>query len=187
MLARKRCLMLVSAMVAAILLTAGLAVAQALITDFTGNAWMIAPPSNGDVNCIGGTPTGGWPVCTPGSKIQIRGMILTYRQVARKPDGSPEPRMTGIRTINYNFKGTGGDSKSHAWGTWRIVLDGGLGEWEGTFTGFGGAVPNQGQIVGHGTEGQVEGLQLRAAYSYQTGFPGLETIEGFILNPGGQK
>lgn len=168
----------------AISLGAGLVFAKVTITDFAGTAWLIAPPSGGDLNCIGGSPTGAWPPCTAGAKAQLRGMVLTYRQEARKADGSPEPMLTGIRTIVFNYTGQTSDGKNHTWGTWRVVLDGGRGEWEGTFTGFGGDRPIQGQIVGHGTDGEVEGMQLRSVYSYEV-FPGLETLSGFILDPEG--
>jgi hypothetical protein len=170
-----------------ILLGAGLAMANVELMEFSGVAWMAAPPTGGDVKCIGGTPTGTWPPCTPeNSKAQIRGMILTYRQVCRNADGTVNPLVTGTRTIVFNFTGGGVDRRNHAWGTWRLVLDGGIGESEGTFTGFGGNVPNQGQIVGHGTEGEVEGIQLRATYTYDQ-FPGLETLTGYLLDPRGSR
>ena len=86
------------------------------------------------------------------------------------------------------------EGRGIVWGTWRVVLDGGIGEWEGTFTGsaqewFGAA---EAQVVGRGTEGVVEGMQLRLLLSYEhfpmdpgTGLPGLEMITGYRLDPKG--
>ena len=82
------------------------------------------------------------------------------------------------------------------WGTWVVVLDGGRGEWQGTFSGtaygwFGAA---DGDVVGHGTEGEVDGMQLRLVFAYET-FPinqttlqpGVETDTGYRLDPKGEK
>jgi hypothetical protein len=74
------------------------------------------------------------------------------------------------------------------WGTWRVVLDGGRGEWEGTYTGFGHGwfSAADGNVVGHGTEGEVEGMELRLVFSYDT-FPGVETDTGYRFDPKGAK
>lgn len=180
---------IIAVAVIAILLGAGLAAAKATFTPVSATAWIIAPGSGGEVKCLGGTPTGTWPDCTPGSKVQIRGRNLMFRQL------SVDPLLAGIRTVvfNANFDENG---RGHAWGTWRLVLDGGKGEWEGIFTGFGygwfGAA--DGNIVGHGTEGEVDGMELRAVFSYDTfpvnpatGQPGLETDTGYRIDPKGGK
>ncbi len=81
------------------------------------------------------------------------------------------------------------------WGTWKVVADSGA-EWEGTFEGtedswFGAATGN---IVGRGTVGAAEGMQLRFVYSYEhfpidlaTGNPGVETISGFRIETNAKK
>ncbi len=78
-------------------------------------------------------------------------------------------------------------------GTLRIVLDNGVGEWEGTHTGFtrGWFGPLEVQAVACGSEGQVDGMQLRMVASYETwpldpttGRFGLETDTGYRFDPG---
>ena len=178
-----------------ILLATGLVVAQADFVPLNGIAYIVAPPQGGEVRCIGGSPVASWPPCTTGSIAQIRGRNLTYRQEFVKPDGSVETLHTGLRTVVLNafFDEIG---RGRVWGTWKVVLDAGLGEWEGTFTGsaavwFGPATI---QIIGHGTAGAVDRMQLRVTISYDTfpidpstGLPALETISGFRLEPGSTK
>ena len=183
MFAKKRGMILISTVVAAILLGAGLAVAKATFTEFSGYAYMSAAPSGGDLKCIGGTPMppGSWPPCTAGSRAQIRGLNLTYRQE------SPDPLHRGIReaVLNMNFDENG---RARSWGTWRLVLDDGKGTWEGTFTGSseGWFGAGETQILGHGTEGEVDGMQLRGVVSNEV-FPGPDTFSGFRLDPKGSK
>ncbi len=176
---------------AIVLFAAGLAATKAKFTPVSGTAWMIAPSSGAEVKCHGGTPTGTWPPCSPGSAGEIRGMNLTYYQQFRKADGSLDPLHTGLRTLvfNANFDENGG---GHGWGTWHVVLDGGIGEWEGTYNGFATVWfgPADGEIVGRGTQGVVEGMLVKFAFSYETfprdpatGLPGLETITGYRLEP----
>lgn len=173
----------------AILLGACFAAARVTFTPVSATAWLIAPASGGEVKCLGGTPTGAWPPCTPGSKAQIRGRNLDFRQV------SADSLLTGNRVLVFNAN-LDENGRGNAWGTWRLVLDGGRGEWEGTFTGFGygwfGAA--DGHIVGHGTQGEVDGTELRAVFSYETfpfdpatGQPGLETDTGYRFDPKGDK
>ena len=163
----------------AILLGVGLATAKIIFTPVSATAWLIPNPKPGaELKCIGGTPTGVWPPCTPGSKVQIREGNETSRQV------SSDPLLTGIRTFifNANFDETG---RGHMWGTWRLVLDGGIGEWEGTFTGFayGWLGAAEGNVVGHGTQGEVDGMELRVLFSHAI-FPiGPETDTGYRFDP----
>ena len=173
----------IACFVFAILLGAGPAAAQVTFTPVSATAWVIAPGSGGEVKCLGGTPTGTFPPCTPGSKVQIRGSNETFRMV------SPDPLCTGIRTFvfNANFDETG---RGPFWGTWRLVLDGGRGEWAGTYTGFvyGWFGAADGHVVGHGTQGEVDGMELRVVFSFDTLFPfGLETDTGYRFDPKGSK
>ena len=179
----------VAAAAMAILVGAGLAAAKATFTTVSITAWATAPSSGGEVKCIGGTTTGTWPPCTPGGKYQARGRVSTIRQV------SPDPLHTGNRTLVFNVN-LDENGRGHMWGTWIVVLDGGRGEWQGTFTGtaygwFGAA---DGDVVGHGTEGAVDGMELRLFFSYETfpinpatGLPGIETDTGYRLEPKGEK
>jgi len=179
----------------AVLLSAGLVAGKATFTPISGRAWLIALPAGGEVKCFTGTQTGTWPPCTLGTKSQIRGMNLRYRQEFQKADGSVDPLHTGIRTLIFNAN-LDENGRGNAWGTWRVVLDGGRGEWEGTFTGsgFGWFGAADGDVVGHGTEGEVDGMQVRLFFSYEafpvnpaTGQPGLETDTGYRLDPNGGK
>ena len=183
MFTKKRWMILISTAVAVILLGAGLAVAKATFTEFSGYAYMIAAPSGGDLKCIGGTPmpAGSWPPCTAGSRTQIRGLNLTYRQE------SPDPLHKGIRGVVLNMN-QDENGRGHSWGTWSLVLDAGKGMWEGTFSGSatGWFRAAETQIVGHGTEGEVDGMQLRGVVSNVV-FPGPDTFSGSRLDPKGSK
>jgi len=48
------------------------------------------------------------------------------------------------------------------------------------------AAAADGDVVGHGTEGEVNGMQLRLFFSYET-FPGVETDRGYRFDPEGGK
>ena len=178
----RRTLVVIAAAAIAILIGAGLAAAKATFTPVSITAWQTAPPSGGDLRCIGGTATGTWPPCSAGGMYQSRRHVLTLRQV------SPDPLHTGNRTVvsNMNLDENG---RGHMWGTWVVVLDDGRGQLEGTFTGsaygwFGAA---EGEVVGHGTAGEVDGMQLRLFFSYSA-FPfGIETDTGYRLDPKGEK
>jgi hypothetical protein len=93
-----------------ILLGAALAAAKVAFTPVSATAFIIAPGSDGEVKCLGGTLTGTFTPCTPGSKVQFRGTNETFRM-----EGS-DPLLTGIRTFvfNANFDETG---RGHIWGT----------------------------------------------------------------------
>jgi hypothetical protein len=161
----------------AMLLSAGLAAAQATFTPISATASPLGPLDPGKVKCFDATPTRAWPPCGLGNKAQIRGRILMFHQVG-------DHGLTGNRTLefNANFDENG---RGHAWGTWHFVAEDGISEMEGTYTGstteyFGAS---DGQIVGHGTEGDLEGLELRAIYSYQVFPGGAETVSGNLLEP----
>jgi hypothetical protein len=179
-----------AAVAGAILTVAALAVAKTTFAPIAGTAIQIAPPERVETNCIGGAPTGIWPPCTPGSKSQIRGWNLIYRTDFRNPDGTPDPSLTGTRYLVFNAS-LDENGNGHFWGTFRVVLDAGLGEWEAAYTGFahGWFGAAEVQAVGHGTQGQVDGMELRAVGSYETwpvdgkGHPGLETDTGYRFSP----
>ncbi len=188
MTARDRRVAVIPAAAITILLVATLAAAKTTFTPIAGTVSQIAPPERVETNCIAGTQTGFWPPCTPGSKSQIRGWKLIYRQEFRNPDGTPDHFHTGTRYQVFN--GTLDENgNGHVWGTFRVVLDGGVGEWEGIYTGFAhggwfGALEST--SVGHGTQGQVDGMEVRAVASYETWPGGLETDTGYRFMPGGK-
>ncbi len=190
MTVRSRRIATIAAVAIAVLMTAAPAAAKTTFTLVAGTAIQIAPPERVETNCIGGTPTGIWPPCTPGSKTQIRGWNVLYRLDFRSPDGTTDDLLTGTRYLVFNasLDETG---NGHFWGTFRIVLDGGLGEWEAAYTGFahGWFGAAEVQAVGHGTLGQVDGMELRVVASYETwpveptGLPSLETDTGYRFSP----
>jgi len=175
--------------VAVMILLAGLAAAKATFTQVSIKARATAPSSGGELRCLGGTATGAWPPCTPGSKSQLRGVVTTFRQV------SSDPLHTGTRTLVTNAS-LDESGRGHIWGTWVVTLDDGRGQWEGIFTGstFGWFGAAGGEVVGHGCEGEVDGMQLKLFFSYEnfpidpaTGQPGIETDTGYRLDPRGAR
>jgi len=170
---------------AIVVLLCGAAVAaqRATFTPISGIAFLIAPPSDGTIRCIGGAPAPGWPPCTPGSKVQVRGLVLTYRTVGSGPDGY---LFTGIRTLVFNYEHVVQNQDSRVWGTFRLELDGGRGVWEGTFSGSAA-----GTVIGHGTEGEVEGMQFIGTYSHPGGFPPTaefpEEFSGYVIDTNAKK
>lgn len=191
---RNRRIVGITVVAVATLLVAALAVAKTTFTPVATTAVQIAPATGGELNCIGGTATGTWPPCSPGSKSQIRGSNVISRLTSHKPDGTPDPLNTGTRFLVFNAT-LDENGNGHVWGTWRFVLDSGLGEWEGTYTGFahGWFGASNADVVGHGTAGQVDGMELRLVSSYETfpvdpktGLPGVETDTGYRFDPGGK-
>jgi hypothetical protein len=177
----------------AVLFGAAVLPATTTITPVSAISWQEADPQGGELNCIGGKPTGTQPPCSPGSKTQLRGIKLTYRQVAATPEGNVEVLHTGARTVvlnaNYDENGRG-----TIWGTWHLVLDSGIGEWDGVFTGFvyGWLGLAEGEILGYGTAGQVEGLSLRAIFTQEaldptSGKPAVQVVTGSRVDPGVSK
>jgi hypothetical protein len=179
----------------AISLAVALAAAKTVFTPVTATALQVAPPDRVETNCIGGSPTGIWPPCTPGSKSEIRNWNLVYRVNSQKSDGTPDPYSTGTRYQVFNAT-LDENGNGHVWGTFRFVLDAGAGEWDGVYTGFthGWFGALNADAVGHGSQGQVDGMQLKTVVSYErwpvnpsTGSPGLETDTGYRFDPGGGK
>lgn len=155
--------------------------AEPTITAIAGFAWFDQPPQGGTLKCIGGTPTGSWPPCTPGSKAQLRNVNMHSVQVV-----PGVPHLSGTRTLvfNANFDASG---KGHAWGSWRAEhANGGVSE--GTFTAFptGWGGPNVGRAVGRHTEGPLEGALIFLTISYEQFPNGVETLEGYLLDPKGR-
>jgi hypothetical protein len=167
--------------VAVLICAAVVAAQRATFIPVSGIAFLIAPPSGGTVRCNGGEPAPGWPPCTPGSKTQVRGLVLTYRTIAYKADGSRDPLFTGTRTLVFNYEHVVDGHDSRVWGTFRVVLDGDAGVWEGTFSGS-----LAGTVIGHGTEGVVEGMHFVGSYSHPGAFPPTpgspEQFSGYVID-----
>lgn len=109
----------------------------------------------GGVNCIGGEPTGEWPVCSSGStRSVIRGILLGHYQT------SFDSPFSGFRVtvLNANLDREG---RGPMWGTWRLELEGDAGISEGTYTGSMDPTSIRWHAVGYGTEGSVEGINSR--------------------------
>ena len=186
------------------LLPASYMLGRVIFTEFTGTEMAAGPPSDfGTVSCPGGQPTGLWPTkpgefpmgppCTPGSRVHIRGMKLSYYVQ------SADPRITGAQdlVINGNFDGwraaTVGGGSGHMWGTIRLELQNGgvkTGEvWEGTVNGTrtvsGDTVQSTFHDVAHGSGGRLEGLQADWHVTLNP-ISGLGECQGRILDPGGK-
>jgi hypothetical protein len=113
----------------------------------------------GTATCVGGTPTGWFPPCTPGTHVSIWRRFVGP-VVFDTVTGDAAPYFTGAWTIrgSCNLKE---NLVGPCWGTFAgDALDG---KWEGTwngkldFTSFGGEL----SFAGHGTGGSVDGLQMR--------------------------
>lgn len=186
------------------LLPAGYTLVRAIFTEFTGTEIAAGPPIDfGMVNCPGGQPTGLWPTkpgefptgppCTPGSRVHVRGMKLSYYVQ------TTDPRIAGAQEIvlNGNFDGwrdaTGDPGSGHMWGTIRLELqDNGVktGEvWEGTVNGTrtvtANAVESTFHDVAHGSGGELEGLQADWQVTLNP-ISGVGECKGRILDPGGK-
>lgn len=154
---------------------AGWVAARATVTEFGGEATLIAlDPSAAEVKCFSGTPTGTFPPCTVG-KARVRGLVLISTQTAT------DPRVEGIRTtiLNANLDDEG---KGPVWGTWHLETP--TGDIEGTYSGaiLGYAVGGQVRGEGHGSGGLVEGLRVKPMDTFDPYFN--EEISGFLLEPG---
>lgn len=129
-------------------------------TQLASGGFFIGLSEPGTANCVGGTPSGlFFPPCSPGTKVTIwRNFVglLPFGNVtgeaARFFSGAWVSR--GSCNLDENLAGP-------CWGTFEgDALDG---KWEGTWNGkldfsrFGGNL----SLVGHGSGGSVEGLQMR--------------------------
>jgi hypothetical protein len=187
-----------------VFLAAGYMLGKAIFTEFTGTEMAAGPPSDfGTVSCPGGQPTGLWPTqpgqfpmgppCTPGSRVHIRGMKLSY--IVQTTD----ERLAGAQDImiNANFDGwrpaTGDPGSGHMWGTIRLELvknGAKTGEvWEGTTNGTrevtDDVVRSFFHDVAHGSGGRLEGLQADWHVTLNP-VSGVGECQGRILNPGGK-
>lgn len=157
------------------LLLAAWAAAKVSVTEFSGDGTLIGlDPTAAEVKCFSGTPTGAYPPCSSG-KARIRGLRLISLQTAT------DPRVGGVRTTVFNAN-LDAEGSGPVWGTWKLESPGG--DFEGTYTGaLGGyAVGGHVRVVGHGSEGLVEGLQVRALDAIDPLFN--EEITGFLLDAG---
>ncbi len=140
--------------------------------------------SPGSVICPGGfEPTGNiiFP-CPPGSRTTLRGLTVMARVTGNGENGQ---LMTGWNLIeenaNYDANLTG-----RLWGKFTLTLDAG-GVWEGVFTGvrtFENGQPKETfRIVGHGSGGLVDGMQLKMTMvnTFPTPFTIAGAIQGTIL------
>lgn len=161
----------------ALLVFVGLAAAQATITWVKGQEIPVQLVNPGEVKCNQGTPTGNpFMPCPPGTSGTLRGQ----ERIAREE--TTDSRLNGLNyvTANANMHPNGNVS---VWGTFRIVVTEG-GEWEGVWEGRqladGSATY---QATGHGSGGNIEGLQLLWYGVYQPGNP-IGDAEARILTPG---
>jgi hypothetical protein len=180
---------LILAAISLALLAGTPAYSKATFTPIEGVAYMMGLPTGGTVKCIGGEPTGFWPPCTPGSKAQLRNVVVEFEQYV-----PAYPALNGPRTciLNANFDASG---KGHAWGTWRAEhADGSISE--GVFTNSitGWFAPAVGKALGRVTEGPLDGLHVFLTLTYDY-FPvnpkdpqsSPEKMDGYLLDPKGGK
>ncbi len=174
-----------------------LAAAQAVTTQLTatdvfdplgllGNGPVGAILSYGTLTCPGTQPTGNlMQPCPPGSRIMLHGITWKSRVI------SQDPLLTGWFFAEGNFE-LDDNAAGRMAGSFRIELDSG-GIWEGSWTGEKSKVENavawilRGRYVGHGTSGNVDGMQLRitdvATIFTPLGFVWVGAIDGQVLAP----
>ncbi len=179
------------------LLLPTLATAQAVTTQLTatdvfdpfgflGNGPVGAILNYGTLTCPGTQPTGNpMQSCPPGNRIKLHGIAWKSRVI------SQDPLLTGWFFAEGNFE-LDDNAAGRMAGTFRIELDSG-GVWEGSWTGEKSKVENavawilRVRIVGHGTSGNVDGMQLRytevATIFTPFGFVWVGAIDGQILAP----
>ncbi len=164
--------------------------AQAIFTDVSGTAGPDAFKALGTVECPGGSPTGLFPFgppCTPGSRVNIRGLVVQSEWVAT------DSRVTGVFTnvFSGNFDGwtQWGPGSGPVRGACSLAVAGG-GLWRGTAQGYrtvnADGVSVAFHIVMHGTGGTVEGLQLELDLIATPPAAMGETFTGRILTSGGK-
>lgn len=176
-------------LLAIVLLSASFMPGQAIFTRFTGNQ---VPPTMfldfGTYLCPGGDPAGPYPPqppCSPGSRVQVRGVVFQNSVIAT------DARMTGKYVITFNANTDGwtawGPGSGPLWGTVRVeVAEGGF--WEGNYTGrrevTASGASSALHMVAHGTGGSIEGLKAEWDISSPHNAP--STLTGRILAPGGK-
>ncbi len=163
--------------IAALLLTAGLAGAQSKFTIVTGTEIPIGLGDLGEVKCHGAVPTPNpFAPCPAGISGTVRGQQRIFLE------DTSDPRTTGVNhgTFNANIHA---DGTMSAWGTFRLELpDGSV--WEGVWE---GKLAKDGifsySAVAHGSGGSVEGLQLLWDGVFSPTSP-TGTSKARILSPG---
>ncbi len=104
--------------IAALLVMAGLAAAQATFTIVTGTETPIGLANPGEVKCHRGVPTGNpFAPCPPGTSGTVRGQERVYRE------DTSDTRTNGLNytTVNANIHE---DGTLNAWGTFRLEVFG---------------------------------------------------------------
>jgi hypothetical protein len=157
------------ALVNMLVLATGSASALATMTEYTGIEYLVQVHNQGE-----------WTF--PNGNVHVRGAVHEYY------DETDDPRITGhftiVANVNWDANGAG-----NSWGTYRRVVDcedGGVGIWEGTWTGkhyAGGGNTIHG--VGHGISGCVEGLKQKQTVE-SPGAGQVGTVTGRVLDPHGE-
>ena len=167
----------VLSVIAALLVMAGLAAAQATFTIVTGTETPVGLANPGEVKCHGGLPTGNpFAPCPPGTSGTVRGQQRILQE------DTSDARTNGLNygTFNANIHE---DGTLNAWGTFRLEVSGG-GVWEGVWEGKQAADGSFSySVTGHGSGGSVEHLQLLWDGTYPAGSL-VATIKARILTPG---
>ena len=167
-------------MLLGIVLTAVVAMAHIMVTQFTGTESLSGPPSGGTVFCPDGQPTGQFPFgppCTQG-RVQIRNVVFPYVLQAT------DPRMEGNETVIVNANWDGwtqfGPGSGPMWGT--LVLQGSAGPWEGVWTGQRVVRADGGhshiRVIAFGTNGTVEGMKADWEIAYTPASPNGKSLDG---------
>jgi hypothetical protein len=167
----------VLSVIAALLVMAGLAAAQATFTIVTGTETPIGLVNPGEVKCHKGVPTGNpFAPCPLGTSGTVRG-----QQRILQVDTS-DTRINGVNHGIFNAN-IHADGTLNAWGTFRLEESGG-GVWEGVWE---GKLAADGSFsygaTGHGSAGNIEHLQLLLDGTYPAGSL-VATIKARILSPG---
>ncbi|MBM3744648.1 MAG: hypothetical protein FJW34_02485 [Acidobacteria bacterium] len=163
--------------IAALLVMAGLAAAQATFTIVTGTETPIGLANPGEVKCHGGLPTGNpFAPCPPGTSGTVRGQQRILLE--ESSDARTNGLSYGIFNANIHKDGT-----LNVWGTFRLeVSEGGV--WEGVWEGRQAADGSVSySATGHGSGGRVEHLQLLLDGAYPAGSL-VGTLRIRILTPG---
>lgn len=157
-------------------IVAGVAVAQIQFTESSGTEQLITVTSPGDVRCQGGTPTGNpFAPCPPGVSGTFRGQQLVASEQTN------DPRTSGLNYIVANGD-VHADGAMNVWGTFRLEVAGGV--WEGVWHGRSNAANRRSLSgVGHGSGGNVDGLQLLMDNVLEPG-QFIATVNFRILTPG---
>ena len=130
--------------------------------------------------------------CPPGVNVKMRNLIWPAPIVAT------DPRMTGIAVYNSNANWNA-EYSGPVWGTWSLYVEGDEGVWDGTWTGYRRVSMNPEEclglpscwvgelkLVGHGSGGIIEGLQIKASETVRTFSPLPAPYENFCLMVYGQ-